>query len=247
MSRAGDVHNLPLEDRLDADLKIARPWLLLHSPREETPNWAFAYGSTRQTEENLGAAPLKLSWTRASTRDLARSAFFPARLRTPVPDDCGACIGKADGAESRIRSAFRNALGIGEEPGAQAVSEKPERGRVIRLTHETEAQLDGARFAVVVTPSVYARTRRYQQLIPIYDSDEVEPQNGEIESDADWVRELPGTMTTAILAVPGLFTGSERRKPFNPGQIAGLTSVVVDADTLRRIDEELIKNFALDG
>jgi hypothetical protein len=52
-------------------------------------------------------------------------------------------------------------------------------------------------------------------------------------------------MSTAILAVPGLFTGSEYRRPFNLGQIAGLTTVTVDGDTLRRIDEALVDIFDL--
>ncbi len=115
----------------------------------------------------------------------------------------------------------------------------------MRLTDEVEHLLDGARFAVLVTPDDYARVRRYQQLIPIYDSAEIEPQDGEIESGAEWVRALPGTMGTAILAVPGLFTGSEHRRPFNPGQIAGLTAVTVETDTLRHIDEALVVTFGL--
>ena len=245
MSQIGDVHELPAEDRPDADIKLERPWLLLHTPRAETPNWAFAYGSTQPTEPALRAEPLTVAWTRASTRRLERSAFYPARLRTPVSDEAGRSVGQSGGAEKRIRSAFRDALGVGSGRGRRTASDEPERGRVVRLTDKVEQLLDGARFALLATPDEYARVRRYQQLIPIYDSDEVEPQDGEIESDAEWVRGLPGTMSTAILAVPGLFTGSEHRRPFNPGQIAGLTTVTVDADTLRRIDEALVQIFDL--
>lgn len=154
-------------------------------------------------------------------------------------------MGHADGAETRIRSAFRDALGIGQGPGQRTGLGEPERGRVVRLTREVEIALDGARFAIVVTPDAYARTRRYQQLVPVYDLADVEPEDGEIESDATWVRALPGAMETAILAVPGLFTGSEERRPFIPGQIAGLTRVTVDAETLRRIDVALVANFDL--
>ncbi len=245
MSQIGDVHELPAEDRPDADIKLERPWLLLHTPRAETPNWAFAYGSTQPTESALGAAPLTLAWTRASTRRLERSDFYPARLRTPASDEAGSRVGQSAGAEERIRSAFRNALGIGSGPGRRTAPDEPERGRVVRLTDEVEHLLDGARFAVLATLDEYARVRRYQQLIPIYDSAEVEPQDGEIVSDAEWVRALPGTMGTAILAVPGLFTGSEHRRPFNPGQIAGLTTVTVDTDTLQRIDEALVDTLDL--
>jgi len=245
MSQIGDVHNLPLEERLDADIKLERPWLLLHTPGTETPNWAFAYGSTQPTETELAAVPLTIGWTRASTRRLERSSFYPARLRTPLPDEAGRPVGGSEGAEDRIRSAFRHALGVGTGPGRRTAPDQPERGRVVRLTRDVESHLDGARFAVLVTPDGYARVRRYQQLIPIYDSDEVEPQEGEIESDAAWVRLLPGAMATAILAVPGLFTGSEQRRPFNPGQIAGLTAATVDTDTLRRLDEALVANFGL--
>lgn len=246
MNEIGDVHNLPLEDRQDADIKLDRPWLLLHTPRTENPSWAFAYGSTQPTEADLDAVPLTLAWTRTRTRRLDRSSFYPVRLRTPVPGgETGARVGRAEGAETRIRSAFTDALGIGGMPGRRTSLEVPERGRVVRLTRALETELDGARFAVLVTPDEYARVRRYQQLIPVYDSAAVEPQDGEIESDAEWVRALPGTMTTAILAVPGLFTGSEPRRPFNPGQIAGLTEVTVDEETLRCIDEALTAAFGL--
>lgn len=245
MSEIGDVHNLPPEERPDADMKLARPWLLLHTPRTETPSWAFAYGSTQPTEARLDAVPLSLAWTRASTRRPERSTFYPARLRTPVSGDTGTRVGQTAGAAARVRSAFREALGIGEAPGRRTAPDQPERGRVVRLTQAVESDLDGARFAVLVTPDTYARVRRYQQIIPIYDSAEVEPQTGEIESDAAWVHALPGTMEMAILAVPGLFTGSEHRRPFTPGQIAALTAMTVDADTLRRIDEALVAHFGL--
>lgn len=244
MSKIGDVHNLPLEERPDADVKLERPWLLLHTPRTETPNWAFAYGSTQGTEAQLGATPLSLAWTRTSTGRLERTSFYPVRLRSVMPDIAGHRIGETN-AVDRIREAFRTAVGINEGLGERQAPDEPERGRVVLLTPEAEADLDGARYAVVVTPDAYARTRRYQQLVPLYDSAEVEPQDGEIESDSEWIRALPGTMATAILAVPGLFTGSEYRRPFNPGQIAGLTGVTVDADTLRRIDEALVANFDL--
>lgn len=245
MSQIGDVHRLPLEDRPDADAKLERPWLLLHTPSPDAPGWAFAYGSTQVTETRLHATPLALAWTRGRSRQLERTNFYPVRVRTPVPDDTGEVIGRVTGADARIRDAFRAALGVGTGPGARTASTEPERGRVVRLTRETETALDGARFAVLITPDAYARTRRYQQLIPIYDADEVEPNDGEIESAAAWVRMLPGRMSRAILAVPGLFTGSERHRPFNPGQIAGLTAVTVDAETLRRIDEALATSFGL--
>ncbi|HYH81998.1 MAG TPA: hypothetical protein VEX86_19485 [Longimicrobium sp.] len=245
MSEIGDVHNLPAEERPDADIKLERPWLLLHTPRTETPSWAFAYGGTQATEARLDAVPLSLAWTRASTRRLERSTFYPARLRTPVAGDTGTRVGQTAGAESRIRLAFRDALGIGAGPGRRVAPDQPERGRVVRLTRAVESDTDGARFAVLVTPDAYARVRRYQQLVPIYDLAEVEPQDGKVESDAPWVRSLPGTMETATLAVPGLFTGSEHRCPFTPGQIAALTEVRVDTGTLRRIDEALVAHFRL--
>lgn len=245
MSQIGSVHRLPPEERPDADVKLQRPWLLLHTPRSETPAWAFAYGSTQVTETALQANPLSLAWTRTSTGRLERTNFYPARLRTPPAGDTGTRMGVVCGADTRIRAAFRDALGIGTGAGRRTAPGEPERGRVVRLTRETERDLDGARFAVVVTPDEYARVRRYQQLIPIYDPAEVEPQDGEIESSAPWVRALPAKMTAAILAVPGLFTGSEQRRPFTPGHVAGLTPVTVDDDTLRRMDHALIANFDL--
>jgi len=67
-------------------------------------------------------------------------------------------------------------LGIGTGAGRRTSPHEPGRGRVVRLTAATERSLDGARFAVLVTDDAYARVRRYQQLIPLYDSGEVEPQ-----------------------------------------------------------------------
>jgi len=66
-----------------------------------------------------------------------------------------------------------------------------------------------------------------------------------VETDAGWVARLPGPMTAAIVAVPGSFTGSEDRRPFRPGQIAGFTDVSVDDGTLDRIDAALIASFGL--
>jgi hypothetical protein len=244
VSRIGDVHNLPIEARPDADVKRERPWLLLHTPRTESPSWAFAYGSTQTTEIALGATPLALAWTRARTGRVERSNFFPARLRTPPADDVGCRIGGAAGG-ARIRAAFRSALGIGTGAGKRLAMNAPERGRVVRLTRAAELDLDGARFAVLLTPDGYARERRYQHLVPIYDSDEVEPQDGEIESDAAWVGALPGTMRRAILSIPALFTGSEQRRPFSPGHIIALTTVTLDPATLRHVDDALVDAFGL--
>lgn len=111
MSQIGDVHRLPLEARPDADLKMERPWLLLHTPSTDTPSWAFAYGSTQTTESALHATVLPLAWTRASTGRLERTRFYPARLRTLVDGETGGMIGRTAGADERIRSAFR---GVGD-------------------------------------------------------------------------------------------------------------------------------------
>jgi hypothetical protein len=244
MTRVGDIHNLPLEDRPNADLKLLRPWLLMHTPGAETPRWAFAYGTTQQTESVLGSAALKVPWKRTSGKP-ERSDFHPSRLRTPFREDARVRVGSATIGPERITAAFRTALGIGEGVSWSGEPGEVGRGRVVRLTHAAQVDTDGARFAVVATPHQYAITRRYQHLVPIYDSDEVEPEPDELEIDAEWVAALPGPMKRAIVAVPQLFTGSEEHRPFVPGHVAALTPVAVDAATMEALETALVRLYGL--
>jgi hypothetical protein len=244
MGRVGDVHELPLEDRPNADLKLHRPWLLLHTPGVETPRWAFAYGTTQATEAALGADPPVLPWKRTTGRH-ERSNFHPSRLRTPFGEDAGSRAGFAVVPAERIAEAFRAALGVGEGVRWRGDPREMGRGRIVRLTQAVAADTDGARFAVVATAHQYAVTRRYQHLVPIYDADQVEAEPGELETDAPWVVALPGSMRRAILAVPQLFTGSEEHRPFVPGHIAALTSVAVDCATMCELEATLVRLYRL--
>jgi hypothetical protein len=246
VDRIGDVHNLPGEDRPDADPKLRRPWLLLHTPGADTPHWAFAYGTTRSTEAALLAEKLSLSWTRTSGKR-EESDFYPARLRTPVREDAGIVVGTARARHPEIRHAFRAALGIGASGGWSGDLAEAGRGRIVRLSHSAQQLNDGARYAVIVTPNRYALQRRFQQLIPIYDAAEVEPEHGEVVVSAPWTRALPKPIHRAILAVPSLFTGSEEHQPFVPGHIAAFTRVAVDVPTMELVEAALIAHFGLGG
>jgi hypothetical protein len=121
------------------------------------------------------------------------------------------------------------------------------RGRIVRLSRSAQLLNDGARYAVIVTPNRYALQRRFQQLIPIYDAAEVQPEHGEVVVRAPWTRVLPTPIHLAILAIPSLFTGSEEHQPFVPGHIAAFTRVGVDASTMERIEAALTARFGLRG
>jgi hypothetical protein len=238
MARIGDVHTLPLEDRDDVDLKLKRPWLLLHTPTPDTPTLAFAYGTTQVTEQLLAATPLTTAWTRTSGRS-EQTHFHPARLRTPPPWGAGVRVGHAP-QHLRIRAAFRSALGIGEGVRWRGDSGEVGRGRIVRLSATARRRHDDAEYAVIVTRHEYARTRRYQHLLPIYDLGEILPEAGDVVSRADWTRRLPSAMPEgAIVAIGGLFTGSETYRPFVPGPIAGYTRHALDAATMTEVERAL--------
>jgi hypothetical protein len=246
MGSIGDVHALPLDVRDDADLKVKRPWLLLHTPTPETPTLAFAYGTTQATEQRLGAVPLITEWRRTSGRQ-EHTGFYPARLRTPPPWEAGVLVGHAP-QHVRIRAAFRSALGMGEGVRWRGDSDVVGRGRIVRLSASAQRSHDDARYAVIVTRHEYARTRRYQHLLPIYDLREILPEAGDVVSRADWTRRLPDAMPAgAIVAIGGLFTGSETSRPFVPGPIAGYTRQSLDTATMDEVDCALVAMYDLDS
>jgi hypothetical protein len=238
MGGIGDVHTLPLEDRDDADLKLKRPWLLLHTPAPDTPTLAFAYGTTQATERQFDATPLATEWTRTSGKR-EHTDFYPARLRTPPPWGAGVRVGHTP-QHVRIRAAFRSSLGIGEGVRWRGDGGHVGRGRIVRLSAAAQRRHDDARYAVIVTRHEYARSRRYQHLLPIYDLGEILPEAGDVVSRADWTRRLPDAMPEgAIVAIGGLFTGSETYRPFVPGPIAGYTSQALDAATMTEVERAL--------
>ncbi|HVG43957.1 MAG TPA: hypothetical protein VM890_04480 [Longimicrobium sp.] len=244
MGDIGDVHTLPLEDRDDADLKLTRPWLLLHTPTPDISTLAFAYGTTQATERELQATPLTIQWRRASGRH-EHTDFHPARLRTPPPWRAGVRVGHAP-QHLRIQAAFRSALGIGEGVRWRGEPEDVGRGRIVRLSAAARRRHDDARYAVIVTRHEYARTRRYQHLLPIYDLGEILPEAGDVVSRAEWTRRLPDAMPEgAIVATGGLFTGSETYRPFVPGPIAGYTRQALDAATMIEVDRALAAMYDL--
>jgi hypothetical protein len=246
MGGIGDVHSLPLEDRDDADLKLTRPWLLLHTPTPDTPTFAFAYGTTQATEQQFGATPLTTAWTRTSGRR-EQTHFHPARLRTPPPFGSGVRVGHAP-QHVRIQAAFRSALGIGEGVRWRGETADVGRGRIVRLSATARRRHDDARYAVIVTRHDYARTRRYQHLLPIYDLGEILPEAGDVVSRAGWTRRLPDAMPVgAIVATGGLFTGSETHRPFVPGPIAGYTRQALDEATMTEVECALGAMYDLDS
>ncbi|MBV9110566.1 MAG: hypothetical protein JO306_14245, partial [Gemmatimonadetes bacterium] len=185
MSRVGDIHNLPVEEHPDADRKLGRPWLLVHTPREGAANRTFAYGTTQATEAAEGAASLDLQWRRLSGQ-VTQSRFFMVRLRSELREGAGDRVGHARERETEIRAVLAADLGIGAGVGAGPTGSF-ERGQVVAL-HSLVRQRIGASFALLVTRPAYADLRRYQLLLPVYRVEDVDLQDGEITCSASWVR-----------------------------------------------------------
>jgi len=242
MTRTGDIYNLPTEAHPDADRKPGRPWLLVHTPAEEAVRWVFAYGTTQNTEEVEGARALDIQWRRLSGQ-VAESRFFTVRLRSETPDAAGDRVGHAWARSDDIRATLSAALGIGTGVGTGGIG-SIERGQVIAL-HPRVRERIGARYAILVTRPDYATLRRHQLLVPIYDAEDVDLQDGEITSTAAWVAALPGAPAEIVLAVPSLFSECESGKPRSPGGIAGIVRARLDLVSIAALDDALCGYFGL--
>jgi hypothetical protein len=241
MNRAGDIHNLPIEEHPDPDRKLGRPWLLVHTPGDAR-HCVLAYGTTQDTEAVEGATALGIKW-RWLSGDFTESRFFTARIRNHNPAEIGDRVGHARPYGKDIRASFAAALGIGTGVGAGAVG-SVERGQVVAL-HSIIRERIGARWAVLITRPEYARRRRHQILVPIYDAEEVDLMDGEISSRASWVAALPGSPAEAVLAVPSIFSECETGRPRSPGGIVGVVRSRLDAASMREVDGALTAYFGL--
>jgi hypothetical protein len=242
MTRIGDIYNLPTEEHPDADRKPGRPWLLVHTPAEEAVRWVFAYGTTRNTEVVEGASALAISWRRLSGQ-LAESRFFTVRLRSEAPDAVGDRVGHARARSNDIRASLSAALGIGTGVGTGGIG-SIERGQVVAL-HSLVRERIGARYAILVTRPAYAALRRHQLLVPIYDANDVDLQDGEITSTAPWVAALPGAPAEVVIAAPSLFSECESGRPRSPGGIIGVVRTRLDFVSMAALDDALGGYFGL--
>jgi mRNA-degrading endonuclease toxin of MazEF toxin-antitoxin module len=241
MSRIGDIHNLPREEHPDPDRKPGRPWLLAHTPGD-AKRCVLAYGTTQDTEEVEGATALDIRWRRLSG-SFTGSRFFTARLRNHDPAEIGERVGYAREYAGEIRASFGAALGIGAGVGAGPAG-SIERGQIVSL-HSIIRERIGARWAVLVTRPEYARRRRHQVLVPVYDARDVDRMDGEISSTAGWVAALPGAPAEAVLAIPSIFSECESGRPRRPGGIVGVVPSRLDAASMREVDDALTTYFGL--
>jgi hypothetical protein len=241
MNRAGDIHNLPVEEHPDPDRKPGRPWLLVHTPGDAKRR-VLAYGTTQDTEAAEGATALDIRWRRLSG-SFTESRFFIARLRNHDPAEIAERVGHARGYTEEIRASFAAALGIGSGVGPGAAG-SIERGQVVAL-HSVIRERIGARWAVLVTEPEYARRRRHQILLPVYDAEDVDLMDGEISSRAAWVAALPGAPSEAILSVPSIISECEAGRPRRPGGIIGVVRSRLNAASMREVDAALTAYFGL--
>jgi len=241
MSRTGDIHNLAAEEHPDPDRKLGRPWLLVHTPGDARRR-VLAYGTTQDTEAVEGATALDISWRRLSGIS-TESRFFTARLRNHDPAEIGERVGHARAYGKDIRASFAAAVGIGTGVGAGAAG-SIERGQVVAL-HSIIRERIGARWAALVTRPDYARRRRHQIVVPVYDAEEVDMMDGEISSRAAWVSALPGAPAKAVLSVPSIFSECETGRPRRPRGIVGVVRSRLDAASMREVDGALTAYFGL--
>lgn len=242
MSRIGDIYNLPTEEHPDPDRKPGRPWLLVHTPAEEATRWVFAYGTRQKTEEVEGATALEIRWRRLSGQ-FAESRFFTVRLRSEAPGAGVDRVGHARARHADIRASLSATLGIGTGVGAGEVG-SIERGQIVAL-HSLVRERIGARYAILVTRPDYAALRRHQLLVPIYNAEDVDLQDGEITSTAPWVQALPGTPAEVVVAAPSLFSDCESGKPRSPGGIIGVVGARLDHASMAAVDHALCGYFGL--
>jgi hypothetical protein len=139
-----------------------------------------------------------------------------------------------------IRDVLRVALGLrtGTGRGAERAAGSW-RGAVVRLSPTITAEA-GYRFGLVVTEPQYCRRLRFQNLVPLIDASDLEPEPGEVYvAGMPWLAEVGEGLGSAILAVPMITS------VFHPREIVGMPVTFVDESTMSEVDAALIHLFDL--
>jgi len=244
MPAPGDVFYLPAEEgeRLDP-MKGDRPHVLLSANADRTGFATLAYGSTKPTEAAWGAAHIRVDPLQEGTRatGLSRPTFvYPSRLVTMDVADLPRRAGGLSRPLPLLRRMLVSALGLGTgvtaEPDRRGANR---RGRVVKLK-ELFAARAGYSEGMVITDPAYSRTSRHQIVVPILAFAEFEPHPLDVVvENPGWVDPAADGSAAVLLAVPLVASVYEHEA------VDGYLDRVVDAVTLRRLEESLRVHFAI--
>ncbi|MBI4501975.1 MAG: hypothetical protein HY700_12545, partial [Gemmatimonadetes bacterium] len=197
---------------------------------------ALAFCSTSGTEAQFGATHFLLNPHRTTynrTGFTAATYIYPSRLIAQDANDLGPIVGKVIDEMPQIRDRLREALGLWtgttDTPGEAAGSW---RGRVVEFSNEIEAALE-TKFGLIVTEPRYSIEQRFQLVLPVWDADDIEPD--ELDVSLTGLPALPFKSPMAAVSFV--------QSVFHPGQIAGDTTLVVNAAAMNEIDRNLEYNF----
>lgn len=203
----------------------------------------LVYGSTRDTEAQVGAVRLEISpmGTGLNRNGLvARTSFYPGILFREAYAALPGPGGSLGASLRDLRTALREALGIGR--GSCLRADAPpgsRRGRVVELGAATAAHLR-TRLAVLLTAPEYSRARNYHAILPILRGDRFTGAAGVLRVDRQGgFAFFPDPVRSILLPIPAV------QSVWYPERIARETEHVLDEASLARIDRALCDYFSL--
>lgn len=232
----GEVYYLPpAPDEVVG--KGDRPHAVVSAYPAQAETATLAYGSTRATEAEHGAAHVPVDpFARGflSTGLAHPTYIYPSRLLSYGVDDLPLASGRIVGELPAILLQLRGALGMGAGVTTDAnVRGANRRGRIVEYVSELAAEL-GTRYAVVVTEPDYSRQSRQQTTVPLLDPAEFESRPGDVfvknPKAAGRVRSLSDLGAELIAAVPLILT------VYEPHGILRYTAAVLSEEDMREID-----------
>jgi hypothetical protein len=242
MRYPGEVYFLPPDAREGGDPKPRRH-LLLTTQKEPGDSLVFAYTSRQATEASHGAAHYVVDPYATSYRHTgfdAASYVYPSRLVPAAEEDLSRLMGRLLDDMPTIRDTLRAALGLGTGTGAGTGGAAGSlRGTVARFNSRVTAE-NGIEYGVIVTEPRYSFARRYQNVVPILNAAEFEPEHLEVYVEsAPWLDRVAGGLRAAILSAPEVFS------VFHPHEIMSAPIAIVDEATMSRVDAALAYQFDL--
>lgn len=241
MYRPGEVWYLPPDAREGGDPK-ARRHVLLTPCEEHDDVGVFAYASRVGTEAAFGGA--SFFFNPFARRALhagfdAPTYVMPCRLVAAVSEDLIRKTGRIVDEMREIRRALHRALGIGTGTRRGGSAAGSLRGCLVKLAPGVAGEV-GAHTALLITEPSYSLERRYQLVLPLFDPDEYETDDGDVVvAEKPWIAAVEEGMRRVLVAIPLVQTA------FHPTEVAHLVPAVVDDATIAAVDRALLAFFGL--
>jgi hypothetical protein len=235
--RTGEVYLLPPEPD-DGDPKY-RLHVLLTDCDTDNAICTLAFCSTQATEAQFGASNhlVDPSQSRYGGTGFSEATYvYVSRLIARYAGDLTTMKGRLVDDMALIRDELRAALGLQTGTALEGKAKGSLRGQVVVLS---EAYTDdiGTEYAIILTSPRYARERSYQIVVPVYD-DSVEPEAHDVQAEGgEWLKSAGVPYDPVIIAVPFV------QSVYQPTDIAQLTGVTVDTNTISEIEDALRYHF----